>query len=109
MDSRTRDLITRVHAGGDEGMTQQAVRKSIVWGEDPFSGPREVPLSGHARLSPDRMLAYAQALEQRCNVLWAYLQGHAVAIDPVIGFLADEFAITEAGEPDLDVVTMLGE
>jgi hypothetical protein len=90
-------------------MKQPAPRKGIVWDEDPFSGLREVPLPGHARLSPDRMLAYAQALEQRCNVLWAYLQGHEVAIDPVVGFLAEEFALTEAGDSVIDVVATLGE
>lgn len=85
-------------------MTQQPMRKSIAWNEDPFSGPREIPLRGHARMSPDRMLAYAQALEQRCNVLWAYLQGHDFAIDPVVGFLSEEFAITEASAPAIEIL-----
>lgn len=80
-------------------MTQQPTRPSIVWDEDPFSGPREVPLPLHARMSPERILNYAHALENRCHVLWAYLQGHEVATDPVVHLLAETFEVTEPAVP----------
>ena len=79
-------------------MTEQEGRKSIVWSEDPFSGPREVLLPGHVSLSPERMLEYVQALEQRCNALWAYLQGHEVAQDPIVSLIAEEYGITGVSE-----------
>jgi hypothetical protein len=84
-------------------MIQQTTRRSIVWEEDPFSGPREVPLPLHARMSPERILAYAQALETRCHTLWAYLQDHEVATDPVVHLLAETLEVTESGEPIMDL------
>jgi hypothetical protein len=87
-------------------MKQHERRREVVWEEDPFSGPREVPLPLHARMSPERMLAYAQALEARCHALWAYLQGHDVANDPVVRFLSEQFEVTEQADAQLEPVSL---
>lgn len=84
-------------------MVQQPMRRGFVWEEDPFSGPREVPLPLHARMSPERMLAYAQALETRCHMLWAYVQGHEVANDPVVHLIAETLEVTEQDAPAREV------
>ena len=76
-------------------MTHQPSRQGIVWEEDPFSGPRQVLLPQDSTVSRERIFAYAQALETRCHTLWAYLQGHEVASDPVVHLIAEALEVTE--------------
>jgi hypothetical protein len=89
-------------------MTHQQSRHGIVWEEDPFSGPREVPLPQDSTVSRERIFAYAQALETRCHTLWAYLQGHEVANDPVVHLLAEALEITEPAAPVSNDLGMAG-
>src|SRR5690606_32460663 len=85
-------------------MTHQQSRHGIVWEEDPFSGPREVPLPQDSTASPERIFAYAQALEARCPTPWAYLQGHEVANDPVVHLAAEGPGLTQpAATADADL------
>jgi hypothetical protein len=52
--------------------------------------------------SLNRMVAYAQALEARCDALWGYLQGYDVTHDPVTRLIAADLgiAIVDAGGGD---------
>lgn len=49
------------------------------------------------QLSLQRMAAYVQALEERCNHLWAYVPGNEGRSDPVVRFLAADFGIATDG------------
>lgn len=75
--------------------------------EDLLKGLTEGQQPEQLQRSLDRMTAYAQALEERCNTLWGYVPGNEGNLDPVIQFIAEHLGIVtadgangEALEPD---------
>ena len=58
--------------------------------------------SGPSQVSRAELAAYVEALENRCNTLWGYIQGYDCSCDPVVRFLASELGITVAHAADTE-------